>query len=97
MLVKRREREQDSAKGRRQTVMQAKQSLSQSGGESWAFEPLAGSVTGCGHPRKGVTLQEAVLLQLRQSLKELTAGDLLLSAFPPGWLASWTEDLGGTF
>ena len=95
--MKRKEREQDLAKGRRQTVMQAKQSLSQSGGEFWAFEPFPGSVTGCGHPRKGVTLQEAVLLQLRQTLKELTAGVLLLSAFPPGWVASLKEDLGGTF
>ena len=84
--MKRRERKQDFGKGRKQTVMQAKQSLSQPGAELWAFKPLPGSATGCGRPRKGVTLQEAVHLQLRQTLKELIAGGSLPSAFP-GWAA----------
>lgn len=61
-----------------------------------AFLPLLCSVTGCGWPRKGVTLPEEVHLQLRQALRELTVAVWLLSAFLSAG-QPLTEDLCSRF
>lgn len=103
--MKRREKKQDLGKGRRQTLMPNKVSAKLGRGSSGPLSPVPpafllhpGSVTGCGRPRKGVTLQEAFHQQRRQTLTELTAGGCLLSAFPTaGQPAFLKEDLGGTF
>lgn len=66
------------------------------GGNGWAFIPLSHSVTGRRLPLEEHNLGQSGSLQIRQMLKELTAGDCLLTSLPsvgqhvlpwrrPGW------------
>lgn len=52
------------------------------GGNGWAFIPLSHSVTGRRLPLEEHNLGQSGSLQIRQMLKELTAGDCLLTSLP---------------